>query len=108
MYHLPLRSDFDGGFAPILIDLDKLQEIAADSASGTKPECQSVFFDKLLSDTPTKMRAALQVVGELPAGVLGIHFEGPFLSPEKPGVHHPAMLRCPRRTTPMDQDGRPP
>jgi N-acetylglucosamine-6-phosphate deacetylase len=28
-------------------------------------------------------------------GVLGIHFEGPFLSPEKPGVHDPALIRLP-------------
>jgi len=25
--------------------------------------------------------------------VLGIHFEGPFLSPERPGVHDPKMIR---------------
>ena len=28
-------------------------------------------------------------------GVLGIHFEGPFLSPERAGVHDPAMIRPP-------------
>ena len=28
-------------------------------------------------------------------GVLGIHFEGPFLSPERAGVHDPAMFRSP-------------
>src|SRR5207244_434009 len=28
-------------------------------------------------------------------GVLGIHFEGPFLSPEKAGAHNPAMIRNP-------------
>jgi N-acetylglucosamine-6-phosphate deacetylase len=55
----------------------------------------TALMPTLLSDTPTKMRAALEAVQELPAGVLGIHFEGPFLSPEKPGVHHAALLRYP-------------
>jgi N-acetylglucosamine-6-phosphate deacetylase len=55
----------------------------------------TALMPTLLSDTPEKMRTALQAVREQPAGVLGIHFEGPFLSPEKPGVHHAALLRCP-------------
>ena len=51
----------------------------------------------LISDTPQKMRIALEAVQNLPqnSGVLGIHFEGPFLSPAKPGVHDPSMLRVP-------------
>ena len=40
-------------------------------------------------------------------GVLGIHLEGPFLSPEKPGVHDPAMIRAPdaRRSGAADVAG---
>jgi N-acetylglucosamine-6-phosphate deacetylase len=52
----------------------------------------------LISDTYEKMRAALQAVGEAAAtepGVLGIHLEGPFLSPEKVGAHDPSVLRSP-------------
>jgi len=52
----------------------------------------------LISDTPDKMRAALaaaqSAVGDNPS-VLGIHFEGPFLSPEKCGVHDPSRMRAP-------------
>jgi N-acetylglucosamine-6-phosphate deacetylase len=52
----------------------------------------------LISDTPDKMRAALAAVQQAAAenqSILGIHFEGPFLSTEKPGVHDPSMFRCP-------------
>ena len=51
----------------------------------------------LISDTPQKMRIALEAVQSLAQnrGVLGIHFEGPFLSPEKPGVHDPSKFRAP-------------
>jgi N-acetylglucosamine-6-phosphate deacetylase len=52
----------------------------------------------LISDTAEKMRAAgaaaEDAVQSVP-GVLGIHFEGPFLSPERAGVHDPAMIRAP-------------
>jgi N-acetylglucosamine-6-phosphate deacetylase len=37
--------------------------------------------------------AAVQSAMKTSPGVLGIHLEGPFLSPEKPGVHKAAMIR---------------
>jgi N-acetylglucosamine-6-phosphate deacetylase len=61
----------------------------------------TALLPTLISDTPEKMRQALvavqAMVGRDPS-VLGIHFEGPFLSPEKPGVHDPTMLRKPEPT----------
>jgi N-acetylglucosamine-6-phosphate deacetylase len=56
----------------------------------------------LITDRPEKMAAAIAAVQEAmrtePA-ILGLHLEGPFLSPHKPGVHDPALIRKP---TPAD------
>ena len=52
----------------------------------------------LITDSEDKMRAARGAVGRLmpnEPGLLGIHFEGPFLSPEKCGVHDPSFMREP-------------
>ncbi len=52
----------------------------------------------LISDSAEKMReasAAVTAACRFCPGVLGIHFEGPFLSPERAGVHDRAMFRAP-------------
>lgn len=54
----------------------------------------------LITDALGRMRAASAAVEAAMArnpSVLGIHFEGPWLSPEKPGIHDPAHIRPPRR-----------
>ena len=57
----------------------------------------TALLPTLISDTPEKMREAWNAIESVApsSGVLGIHFEGPFLSPEKPGVHDRAMIRTP-------------
>jgi N-acetylglucosamine-6-phosphate deacetylase len=51
-----------------------------------------------ITDSPEKMRLALDA-GDVAAGrepgVLGVHLEGPYLSPEKPGVHDARHIRQP-------------
>jgi N-acetylglucosamine-6-phosphate deacetylase len=58
----------------------------------------TALLPTLISDSPEKMAAALAAVDQvagLEPSVLGIHLEGPFLSPAKAGVHDPHMLRPP-------------
>jgi N-acetylglucosamine-6-phosphate deacetylase len=58
----------------------------------------TALLPTLITDSTDKMRGARAAVdaalGSVP-GVLGIHFEGPFLSLERAGVHDPAKMRQP-------------
>ena len=52
----------------------------------------------LITDSHEKMRLALRTVSAVldrEPGVLGLHLEGPYLSPEKPGIHDVRHIRRP-------------
>ncbi len=55
------------------------------------------FLPTFITDTREKMAEAVAAVDEALAagvpGLLGIHLEGPFLSPERKGVHDPKFFR---------------
>jgi N-acetylglucosamine-6-phosphate deacetylase len=58
----------------------------------------TTLLPTLISDALQKTETALAAVAELVTsdpGVIGIHLEGPFLSPERPGVHDPRHIRTP-------------
>ena len=58
----------------------------------------TAFLPTLITDTPEKMRAAMAAAESLVEeefSVLGIHLEGPYLSPERAGVHNPSLMRIP-------------
>ncbi|UEM18542.1 N-acetylglucosamine-6-phosphate deacetylase [Skermanella mucosa] len=53
----------------------------------------------LITDDRSRMEPAAEAViaamRRPESGILGIHFEGPFISPRKPGVHDPQYIRQP-------------
>jgi N-acetylglucosamine-6-phosphate deacetylase len=56
------------------------------------------FLPTLITDTPEKMHAAIAAVQSAmrtEPTVLGLHLEGPFLSPERAGVHDRKLFRQP-------------
>jgi N-acetylglucosamine-6-phosphate deacetylase len=58
----------------------------------------TALLPTLISDSAQKMRLAMKAVnaavGSEPS-ILGLHLEGPYLSPEKPGVHDRSQIREP-------------
>jgi N-acetylglucosamine-6-phosphate deacetylase len=51
----------------------------------------------LITDTRERVRAAIAAARATAGrdGVLGLHLEGPFISPKRPGVHRPDLIRRP-------------
>jgi N-acetylglucosamine-6-phosphate deacetylase len=86
------------GGGDVLFNDEPTAEGIAAIVAGHRKFGTTSLLPTLITDTPGKMRAALDAVrraAPVNPGVLGIHFEGPFLSPGKPGVHDPALIRRP-------------
>jgi N-acetylglucosamine-6-phosphate deacetylase len=91
----------NGGGDVLFNDAPTAQSIAAIAAAHRRFGTTG-FLPTLITDRPEKTTAAIAAVRQAmrcePA-VLGLHLEGPFLSPDRPGVHDPALIRAP---TPAD------
>ena len=87
----------NGGGDVLFNEVPTVEGIRAIAAAHRKFGSTS-FLPTLISDSPDKMKIAWDAVQQLvdvEPGVIGIHFEGPFLSPEKPGVHAQRYIRPP-------------
>jgi N-acetylglucosamine-6-phosphate deacetylase len=86
------------GGGDVLFNDDPTPEGIAAIVAGHRRFGTTALLPTLITDAPAKMRAALDAVrraAPVNPGVLGIHFEGPFLSPGKPGIHDAALIRRP-------------
>ena len=86
------------GGADVLFNDDPSPRGFAAIAAAHRRFGTTAMLPTLLSDTPEKMRAgreAIEAVAGVDPSVIGLHYEGPFLSPDKAGVHDRGMLRRP-------------
>jgi N-acetylglucosamine-6-phosphate deacetylase len=86
------------GGGDVLFNDDPSPACIAAIAAAHRRYGTTALLPTLLSDTPAKMRAArdaVEAVAGVDPSVIGVHYEGPFLSPERAGVHDKGMIRPP-------------
>ncbi len=92
-----IDTQVNGGGDVLFNDEPTVEGIAAIAAAHRRFGT-TALLPTLISDTPEISAKAIAAVAAAHAtmpSVLGIHLEGPFLSPERPGVHNPRALRRP-------------
>lgn len=86
------------GGGDVLFNADPTPEGVARILRAHRQFGTTSLLPTLITDTDEQMRTAKRAIEAMlrtEPGVLGIHFEGPFLSPEKPGVHRKELCRRP-------------
>jgi N-acetylglucosamine-6-phosphate deacetylase len=84
------------GGGDVLFNDDPTPEAIARIVAAHRKFGATSILPTLITDTDETMAAALKAVEimlEREPGVLGLHLEGPFLSPHKPGVHRRDLIR---------------
>ncbi|EWY42019.1 N-acetylglucosamine 6-phosphate deacetylase [Skermanella stibiiresistens SB22] len=85
------------GAGGVLLNGDPTEATVVTLAAALRRFGGTGVLPTLITDERAKMRPAAEAVigaaGRQENGILGIHFEGPFISPEKPGVHDPRHIR---------------
>lgn len=85
------------GGGGVLFNDDPSVETIRRIAAAHRPFGTAGFLPTLISDDLDKVKRAIDAVAEAVAkgvpGVLGMHIEGPFLSPARKGVHDAAKFR---------------
>ncbi len=84
------------GGGDVLLNDDPSAEAMARIARAHRRFGTTGLLPTLITAPRERMAAAIRAAGEAARSnpsVLGIHVEGPFLSPERPGVHDPALIR---------------
>jgi N-acetylglucosamine-6-phosphate deacetylase len=71
------------------------QETARAIAAAHRRLGTTSILPTLITDAPARLQQAAAVRAEPGHGLLGLHFEGPFLGPTKPGVHPLDHIRAP-------------
>ena len=86
------------GGGDVLFNAEPTPEGVAKIVAAHRKFGATAILPTLITDTDEVMAAALSAVEimlDREPGVLGVHLEGPFLSPEKPGVHRRDFIRRP-------------
>lgn len=77
-------------FAPLVATLD---QIATGARQGGTAHILPTFITAAGTAYQTAIAVAKQAIDAGVPGILGLHLEGPFLSPERPGIHDPNAIR---------------
>jgi N-acetylglucosamine-6-phosphate deacetylase len=82
------------GGGGILFNDDPSPDAARAIAAAHRRLGTTAILPTLITDTPAVFSRAASAA-QIGPGVIGIHFEGPFLGPARPGVHQAALIRPP-------------